>query len=194
MKEQRRRRSRKCKHCGEIYFPDPRTLSRQRYCGKADCRKASKAASQRRWAGKACNADYFRCPENVKRVQRWRVDNPDYWKRRPRRPVALQDQCSSQSAVVQDHKEELGNVALQDDWFMQSPVIIGLASQLSEYTLQDDIALFLRQMHAVGRCILGMEHGMPGKGGGNDRQAYIVPAAAAAGTRAVQLGGPSPGA
>ena len=58
-------RRRKCSHCRELFRPDPRNLRHQRYCSKPQCRKASKAACQRRWLAKAQNRDYFRGPANV---------------------------------------------------------------------------------------------------------------------------------
>jgi hypothetical protein len=66
---------RKCCNCNELFIPDPRNAKRQRYC-----RKASKAASQRRWLQKPENQDYFSGPQNVKRVQLWREANPRYWR------------------------------------------------------------------------------------------------------------------
>lgn len=37
---------RKCLSCGDLFDPDRRNVGRQRYCSKAHCRRASKAASQ----------------------------------------------------------------------------------------------------------------------------------------------------
>ncbi len=59
----------KCCNCKELFIPDPRNAKRQKYCHKPECRKASKAASQKRWLQKPENRDYFSGPENVKRVQ-----------------------------------------------------------------------------------------------------------------------------
>ena len=82
----------KCCHCGVLFVPDARNAKRQQYCAKAECRKASKAASQRRWLRQPQNQDYFRSPENVARVQQWRKDNPGYWRRsRQKAKGALQD-------------------------------------------------------------------------------------------------------
>ena len=53
------RTRRKCRHCGQLFRPDPRNLRHQRYCSAKECRRASKAASQRRWLAKAENRDYF---------------------------------------------------------------------------------------------------------------------------------------
>lgn len=87
----------KCRNCGELFVPDARNRGWQKYCFKPKCRKASKAASQRQWLNKPENQDYFRCPDNVRRVQRWRMDNPGYWRREKRnRTIALQDSLNAQ--------------------------------------------------------------------------------------------------
>jgi hypothetical protein len=81
-------------HCGELFHPDARNAHHQRYCAKDACRRASKAASQRRWLAKAANRDYFRGPTNVERVRAWREAHPDYGRRRRAQSgVPLQDVC-----------------------------------------------------------------------------------------------------
>jgi len=89
-----------CLFCGEFFDADARNAGHQKYCSKADCRKASQAASRRAWLAKPENRDYFRGPENVARVQAWRAEHPGYWRRPPRasgaRPqpaLALQEVC-----------------------------------------------------------------------------------------------------
>jgi len=67
---------RKCLCCRAWFIPDPRKRGQQQYCSKERCRKASKTASQRRWLCKSENESYFRGPEHVARVQRWRRDHP----------------------------------------------------------------------------------------------------------------------
>ena len=67
----------KCRNCNDLFIPDPRNAKRQKYCHKSECRKASKAASQRHWLQKPENQDYFCGPDNVKRVQLWREANRD---------------------------------------------------------------------------------------------------------------------
>src|SRR5437762_11274267 len=76
----RRQTRRKCRCCTKLFIPDPRNQSRQHYCSDPSCRKASKAASQRRWLSKAGNGDYFRGADQVRRVQLWRQSHPGYWK------------------------------------------------------------------------------------------------------------------
>jgi len=66
----------KCPHCQQLFTPDARNATRQRYCSKPACRKQSKADSQRRWLQKPENRDYFRGAEHVLRVQRWRAAHP----------------------------------------------------------------------------------------------------------------------
>ena len=88
----KRHRRRKCRHCRELLRPDPRNLRHQHYCCKPACRRASKAASQRRWLSKPANRDYFRGQENVQRVRTWRAAHPGYWQRTgPQTGIALQE-------------------------------------------------------------------------------------------------------
>ena len=78
-------RRRKCRHCGQLYEPDPRNRYHQRYCSQPACRQASKAASQRRWRASPKGRDYFRGSANVLRVQAWRKAHPGYWRKRRKR-------------------------------------------------------------------------------------------------------------
>ena len=90
---------RKCRHCSELFIADARNATRQRYCSKPQCRKASKAASQKRWLQKDENRDYFSGPDNVLRVQRWRQAHPGYWRQSKHSPHALQDPLTRQVVV-----------------------------------------------------------------------------------------------
>jgi len=97
-------RRRKCLCCGELFRADPRNRRHQRHCGKAACRKASKAASQRRWLAKAENRDYFQGAINVARVQAWRAAHPGYWRRaRAGTAPALQEDSSTQG--IETHSD-----------------------------------------------------------------------------------------
>ena len=40
---------RECLHCNELFDPNPRNRWHQKFCGKPECRKASKTESQRCW-------------------------------------------------------------------------------------------------------------------------------------------------
>lgn len=163
---------RKCKHCGMLFLPDPRNATRQRYCSKPECRKASKASSQKRWLEKPENQDYFRGPDNVERVQRWRKDHPGYWRRKPKnKPTVLQDSLNLQLTENTDNRDDLMTHALQDSLILQPAVFIGLLSQLTGYALQEDIVMVARRMQQLGNDILNPQH----KGGNHGRKTSDLP-------------------
>lgn len=95
----------KCKHCHEHFLPDYRNAKRQKYCGKPECRKASKAASQESWLNKPENKDYFKGPQAVERVRRWRDYNPGY-SRRKEPEDALQDPLTVKTTEEQADVEQ----------------------------------------------------------------------------------------
>ena len=151
---------RKCPHCEEFFLPDARNRQRQHYCAKPACRRASKAASQRRWLSRPENADYFRGPDNAARVRAWQAAHPGYGKkRRPRAVVALQDDCRPQVAKSQEVTGADDGALLQDDWQRQSPLVIGLIAHLAGVTLQEDIAAMTGQLIAKGQAVLGVVSG-----------------------------------
>lgn len=121
-------RKRKCKNCHTIFLPDPRNLNRQIYCSKKECRKVSKKASQRKWLEKLQNRDYFRCPENTRRVQQWREAHPKYWRRSA---SALQDPLIKEPADITRDNVDFGNGALQDLLNVQPFVLLGLIAQFT---------------------------------------------------------------
>ncbi len=142
----------KCLCCGEIFKVDARNRGRQKYCPKAPCRAAGKAARQRRWQDKPENQDYFRGPEHVERVRVWRAAHPGYWRSHRRRGrIALQDALAVQAT---EKTEDLSARALQDALQCQGPVLIGLIAQLTDSTLQDSIAATTRGLLQLGQDIL----------------------------------------
>ncbi len=88
-------KNKKCCHCRRLFVLDHRNRTRQNYCNREPCRKASKTASQKKWLSKTENKGYFRGSDNVKRVQEWRKNNPGYWKR-TKCSTALQDSLMTQ--------------------------------------------------------------------------------------------------
>ena len=152
-------RRRKCKHCGRLFSPDPRNATRQRYCSSPECRRVSKASSQKRWLQKPENRDYFRGPHNVARVQSWRKAHPGYWRRKPQDTFhALQDPLKEQVFVNTKDSGGFTTFALQDSFLLQPAVFIGLISQLTGSALQDDIAMAARRMQRLGNDILNPHH------------------------------------
>jgi hypothetical protein len=185
-------RRRKCLHCRELFRPDPRNLRHQRYCSKAQCRKASKAASQRRWLDKPQNRDYFRGAANVERVRAWRAAHPGYW-RRPgaQSTAALQEDSSAQPIESNEKSPTLAALALQDLLCAQPVVLIGLIANLIGTAQQEDIARTARRFQQLGQDIVAGAHRAEG---GCDAKTPIGPLTGAPGPPPVQLGGPAPGA
>ncbi|WP_457551972.1 Mu transposase domain-containing protein [Desulfobacula sp.] len=48
-------RRRRCKHCDDLFKPDPRNLKRQKFCRKSEYKEASKRYSQQKWLMKPKN-------------------------------------------------------------------------------------------------------------------------------------------
>lgn len=177
---------RKCKKCREFFIPDPRNRARQKYCEKIECRKASKADSQRRWLKKPKNADYFKGPINVDRVRGWRKTHPGYWRRKKRSDSdALQDSCRKVTPSNPGVAPPPAKNALQDSLLQYHPVIIGLISNFTGLALQDDIASTLRRMELLGRDIINPE--LPGGGNQHDQKVPRLSREGPKGSGAVQL-------
>ncbi|WP_240975187.1 hypothetical protein [Paraburkholderia aromaticivorans] len=158
----KRQRQRQCSGCGALFRPDPRNVRHQRYCSALACRQASKAASQRQWLSQSENQDYFRGPQNVARVQRWREQHPGYWRRSGvREGGALQDDSCVQAIETKEESPFLTGDALQDVLSAQPAVLIGLIAHLTDSALQEDIALSTRRLLQLGQDILSgrREHG-----------------------------------
>jgi len=149
----------KCLCCQEVFRPDRFNRHHQKFCGKPECRKASKHESQRRWLAKPENKDHFRGSTHVERVRRWREKNRDYW-RKPRKKSqgTLQDLASPQTpdvpGVAEGDPQDLFRRTLQDLAQVQTPLLVGLLSQLIDSPLQDDIVGFARRMVAKGQDLL----------------------------------------
>ncbi len=182
-------RKKKCCHCGELFRPDPRNYQKQRYCSEPGCRKASKAASQKKWVEK--NPDYFRSKENVLRVQEWRKANPDYSKRKhdlsdlQDGAGALQDLFIEKDKEKQSFTDHLRDLALQDLLIAQPAVFIGLIAHFSGNTLQDDIAAYINRMIKLGQDILNSSNF--NQGGSYDSEISHLSGESPPGTRTIQL-------
>ena len=152
---------RKCPHCEGFFLPDARNRKRQHYCAKEPCRRASKAASQRRWVSQPANADYFRDADNAARARAWQAAHPGYGKKRRQRSlVALQEPCRAQPAPAAPVTTPDDGGALQDDWLRQPPLVIGLIAHLAGLTLQEDIATMTGRLLAMGHAVLGASPGL----------------------------------
>jgi len=147
----------KCLQCREQHICDPRNRGRQCYCGKPECQRASKAASQRRWAGKPENENYFHGTENAERVRQWRKEHPGYWrKKKAGREDALQEICCGQEVTGKQVAEVRVRDALQDICRSQPALLVGLISVMTGHALQEDIAASARSFLTRGEDILRM--------------------------------------
>lgn len=158
----------KCLACGEVFSADLRNCGRQKYCGKPECQRASKTASQRRWLSKPQNRHYFRDAENAARVRRWREAHPGYWRNTTRyRRRALQETSPATSLISQENVFA-DSPLLQEVLSASGPLFIGLIATLSGSPLQEDIAAASRRLVQLGHDILS---------GGTDRgdQASTAP-------------------
>jgi len=149
---------RRCPFCKGLFSPNRRNADKQVYCCKPECRKASKAASQRRWTSK--NPDYFKDEVHVKRVREWRKAHPI--RARGKTPDSVlqdhligfpaPDQHVTVPAPLQPRAEPL---VLQDFVLMQHPVLIGLIAHMTGAVLQDDIAKAARHLEQLGKDVIG---------------------------------------
>jgi hypothetical protein len=186
---------RKCRCCNRFFRPDRHNPKRQFYCLVPDCRRASKAASQRRWLRQPANRNYFRGADNVERVRQWRQANPGYWKRTKSRSKPGQ----TPKAKALNPETTSCNVprqlplALQDFVLTEHPAFVGLISMVTGSTLQEDIAAVGRRLLLQGRNILGLQS--PEKiTADHDPKTIDSPRAFAPSAAQLQLGGPPPGA
>jgi len=71
-------RQRRCRWCGELFTPDPRTKGKQRYCSRPECQTKRQRLNESAWRIK--NPD---CMEYQRRQSRdWHINHPDYSRKR----------------------------------------------------------------------------------------------------------------
>lgn len=146
---------RKCRHCKAFFQAEPRNRHHQRYCGRPECRRASKAASQRKWERQPENRDYYRGPEKAQKVRAWQAAHPGYWRgRRPRR-VVLPEVLPAQPPVGQPIAGQDDAGVLPDIWHGQPPVVIGLIAQMTGCVLPEDIVVVANRLVARGQALMG---------------------------------------
>ncbi|MCK5681143.1 hypothetical protein KAI46_10085 [bacterium] len=183
-------RKKKCRHCGSLYRPDSRNHKKQRYCSRPECRKVSKAESQRKWGQK--NPDYFRSPQNVFRVQQWRKNHPDYSKTRQDKSTLQENSHALQDLLIEKDEEKQGvearlvSPALQDLLLAQPAVLIGLIAHLTGHALQEDIASSVSCMLKLGKDILNSSSF--NQGGSYDPKTTHLPEESPPGSKTIQLG------
>jgi hypothetical protein len=98
MKQRSRGGERSCLCCGKPFESDRRCRG-QKYCSKENCRKASKAASQRRWLSKPENQRHLCGPEHLERLRAWRRAHPAYWRQHDRKLSSQAPQAPIQDLI-----------------------------------------------------------------------------------------------
>ncbi len=156
-----------CRSCGQPFIPNRRNRSRQKFCSKPECRKASKAESQRRWLEK--NPGHFCGHEHAERIQEWRQRH----QKRLRAPSPEKSASASATTAAgrrtlpaKTRKTGSGTPSSRDlfhmlqDLIICNPLIVGLIEHVFGCVLQDDfeeaISLLLRKAAAARRRILGV--------------------------------------
>ena len=144
----------KCLHCNEKQRREPRSRGSQRYCSKPDCRLASKAASQRKWASRPENQNYFRGTDNCERVRQWRLAHPGYWRNKSTAPKGTSQDATTLQGIGKEHVVTPDDHnALQEICFPQPALLVGLISVLTGHALQEDLAasahIFLLRGHDI---------------------------------------------
>ncbi|MDI6794729.1 MAG: hypothetical protein QME81_17990 [bacterium] len=174
-----------CRYCKKLFWPDPHNATRQEYCLEPECRRASKADSQKRWTEKPENRDYFCGPTNVQRVQEWRKNHPGYWRRKSKKTInALQETLNQQPPENMD-TADLPSDALQDILNVQHIVLLGLIANFTGSALQDDIGITVRRLLQLGQDVLN--NSTHSKGGQHGIETAHLSRRGPPGTQAVQL-------
>ena len=158
----------RCRNCEDLFPPNPRNATRQEYCLKPECRKASKADSQKRWTEKPENRDYFCGPTNVQRVQEWRKEHPGYWRKKAGETVgALQETLNEQPTENNINTADRPFDALQDIASTQHIVLLGLIANFTGSALQEDMATTVSRLLRLGQDVVnnsthskGGQHGI----------------------------------
>ena len=172
----------KCLKCSEQYVPDHRNRRTQCYCAKAECRKESKAESQKRWLGKAENQNYFRGAGNTDRTRQWRKANRGYRRKKKSAGKSVQQDLFDTQEVGAVDVVGLGREDAQQDLYtMQPALLVGIIAIMTGHVQQEDIAASVRSFLARGADILRMGPGSP-QIPIHENQTYPVPAATAART------------
>lgn len=138
-----------------MFVPDPRSRHPQVYCARRACRAESKVVSQRKWAAKPENREYWRGEGRLEKVRAWRAKHPGYWRRC--RSGTLQEQKRPERTGVGNEAKGESLPRLQEKKLPRDPLIVGLIAKLTRSTLQGQIERTCRDLIAVGRGILDNE-------------------------------------
>jgi len=186
----------KCKNCGNYFYPDNYNRYHQHYCGRSECRKASRLACAKTYRKKKSKDKEFRRIES-ERVKCWQRKNRNYWKNRQKSSKKVEkNRVLRDFAQVEKLHRDVS--VLRDFANLQCVVIEGLIVTLTGDVLRDDINTFIRRMYDKGQTVSGR---LPEKNfimqllkerANNDSQEINRLSSQTPGSGTIRLGGPPP--
>ena len=125
----------KCPYCKICFTPHVKVGSRQKTCGKPECKKALKAETNRRWREK--NPDHYQ--NDYPRLRQWLDDHPGYLKEyRESHPEYVQKNREAQR--VRDRKKRL-LLDIQAQLKSQVPEVTDQLCHLSNLDIQAQLSI-----------------------------------------------------
>ena len=125
----------KCPYCKICFTPHVKVGSRQKTCGKPECKKALKAETNRRWREK--NPDHYQ--NDYPRLRQWLDDHPGYLKDyRESHPGYVQKNREAQR--VRDRKKRL-LLDIQAQLKSQVPEVTDQLCHLSNLDIQAQLSI-----------------------------------------------------
>lgn len=136
------------------FIPEPRAAGRQKYCRRSACREISHVTSQDRWLRNKKGRAYHTGPVAVSRMQDWRKEHPQYWRRGNAAAAAMNGSPRDLRAVLVDYFSKDSCAALQDSWPPQVVAFVGVIAWLRGDALQDTIAADVNEIMLAGNDLL----------------------------------------
>jgi hypothetical protein len=136
------------------FIPEPRAAGRQKFCRRPSCREISHATSQERWLKNKKGRAYHTGPVAVSRMQDWRKEHPQYWRRGARAGATPSQGTRDLRTMLNEFFRKDSCGALQDSWPPQVVAFIGLIAWLRGDALQDTIAADLDEIMVAGNDLL----------------------------------------
>ncbi len=122
-------KKRPCKSCRTCFAPDKYNHQKQEYCYKPDCRKvAARGKRAKYWRKKKWDLE-FRANE-VNRVQKWRLKNPEYGQNKSETNPVRPSPSESRNAAIDSTQTPQDVNTLRDLVKRQEFIIVGMVSQL----------------------------------------------------------------
>ena len=136
------------------FIPEPRAAGRQKFCRRSACREISHVTSQERWLKNKKGRAYHTGSVAVSRMQDWRKEHPQYWRRRANAAATVNRGPRDLPTVLADFFRKDSCDALQDSWPPQVVALVGLIAWLRGDALQDTIAADLDEIMVAGNDLL----------------------------------------